>query len=243
MMKIIVCENYEEVSKKGAEIIAAEIKANPKTILGLATGNSPIGIYRHLVAAHKAGELDFSEVSSYNLDEYLPIKAADKNSYAYFMHDNLWDHVNMKPENCHIPNGDVDPADAPAVCAAYDKAVEAAGGIDLQLLGIGHNGHIGFNEPDAALEMGTHVTALTDSTIAANSPLFDNPADMPHHALTMGMGGIFAAKKVLLIAGGKGKHAAIRGLLSDKITTACPASLLKLHQNLILICDKEAYNG
>lgn len=242
-MKIIVCENYEEISKKGAEIIAAEIKANPKAVLGLATGNTPIGIYKYLVEDYKAGRLDFSEVSSYNLDEYLPIKAADKNSYATFMHENLWDLVNMKPENCHIPNGEIDPAEAEAVCVAYDKAVEEAGGIDLQLLGIGRNGHIGFNEPAEALEMVTHATALTDSTMAANGSLFDDPADMPRHALTMGMGGIFAAKKVLLVASGKNKHEAVRVLLGDKLTTACPASLLKLHQNLILVCDKEAYNG
>jgi glucosamine-6-phosphate deaminase len=242
-MQIIVCKNYEEISKKGAEIIAAEIKANPKAILGLATGNTPIGIYKYLVAAYKNGEVDFAEVSSYNLDEYLPIKAADKNSYATFMHENLWDLVNMKPENCHIPNGEIDPAEAEAFCTAYDKEIEEAGGIDLQLLGIGRNGHIGFNEPAEALEMGTHATELTESTMAANGPLFDDPADMPRHALTMGMGGIFAAKKVLLVANGKNKHEAIRGLLSDKLTTACPASLLKLHQNLILLCDEEAYNG
>ena len=234
-MKLIVCKNYDEISKKGAEIIAAEIKKNPKAVLGLATGNTPIGIYKYLVEAYRAGEVDFAEVSSYNLDEYLPIKAADKNSYATFMHENLWDLVNMKAENCHIPNGEIDPADA--------KAIEQAGGIDLQLLGIGRNGHIGFNEPGDCLQMGTHATELTDSTMAANGPLFDDPADMPRHALTMGMGGIFAAKKVLLVANGKNKHEAICGLLGDTVTTACPASLLKLHQNLILLCDEEAYNG
>ena len=242
-MQVFVCENYEELSAKAAEIIAEEIKANPRAVLGLATGNTPIGIYRCLVEMYRRGELDFLEVSSYNLDEYLPIKASDKNSYAAFMHLHLWDRVNMKAENCHIPNGDIAMEEAPAVCAAYDAAVAAAGGIDLQLLGIGRNGHIGFNEPGESLQMGTHATPLTASTIAANGPLFEDPADMPRDALTMGLGGIFAARRILLVANGKNKHEAIRGLLGDAVSTACPASLLKLHQNLILVCDKEAYYG
>ena len=242
-MQIIVCENYEEMSQKGAEIIAAEVKSNPKAILGLATGNTPIGIYRYLVEAYHKGGLDFSEVQTYNLDEYLPIDPADENSYAAFMHDHLWDKVNLKPEHCNIPAGNVGMEGAAAECAAYDQRIQAAGGIDLQLLGIGRNGHIGFNEPGDALHTGTHAVKLTDSTIAANGPLFANPDDMPRHALTMGMGAIFAAKKVLLVANGKNKHEAVKGLLGDAITTACPASLLKLHQNLILLCDKEAYHG
>ena len=242
-MKVIVCENYEEISRKGAEIIAAEVKANPKAILGLATGNTPIGIYKYLVEDYKAGTLDFADVSSYNLDEYLPIKAADKNSYATFMHENLWDLVNMKPENCHIPNGNIALEDAESQCAAYDDAIKAAGGIDLQLLGIGRNGHIGFNEPAESLSVGTHPVKLTESTLAANGPLFDDPAEMPRHAVTMGMGSIFSAKKILIIANGKAKHDAIKGLLCGGITTSLPASLLLLHPDVTLICDKEAYNG
>ncbi|MBE6702525.1 MAG: glucosamine-6-phosphate deaminase [Ruminococcaceae bacterium] len=242
-MQIIVCENYEELSKKGAELIGAEVMANPNAVLGLATGNTPIGIYRYLVESYQRGELDFSNVKTYNLDEYLPIDPADENSYCAFMHMHLWDKVNLKAENCHIPAGNVGMENAAAECAAYDKRIEAAGGIDLQLLGIGRNGHIGFNEPGDHLLCGTHAVELTESTIAANGPLFENPDDMPRHALTMGMGAIFAAKKVLLVANGKNKHQAIQGLLADKITTELPASLLKLHQNLILLCDKEAYNG
>ena len=242
-MQIIVCENYEELSRKGAELIAAEVKANPAAVLGLATGNTPIGIYRYLVEDYKQGKLDFSDVKTYNLDEYLPIDPADENSYCAFMHYHLWDKVNLKPENCHIPAGNVGMENAAAECAAYDKQIEAAGGIDLQLLGIGRNGHIGFNEPGDHLLTGTHAVELTESTMAANGPLFENPADMPRHALTMGMGAIFAAKKVLLVANGKNKHDAVMGLLADEITTNLPASLLKLHQNLILLCDKEAYDG
>ena len=144
---------------------------------------------------------------------------------------------------CHIPSGNIAPEQADAVCAAYDAAVRAAGGIDLQLLGIGHNGHIGFNEPDSELIMATHAVKLTDSTIAANGPLFANPDDMPRHALTMGLGCIFEAKSILLVANGKGKHAAIQSLLNGTVTTNSPASLLKLHPNVTVICDEEAYNG
>ena len=241
-MKIIICKNYEELSQKGAEMIADVIKSNPKAVLGLATGNSPIGIYRHLVAAYERGEIDFSNVRSFNLDEYLPIDPADPNSYCAFMHEHLWDKVNMKSENCNIPSGkSVDGAEAE--CRAYDARIEAAGGIDIQLLGIGRNGHIGFNEPAGSLLMGTHPVQLTESTLAANGPLFDDPAKMPRHAVTMGLGAIFAAKKVLLVANGKSKHEAIKGMLGDELTTAIPASLLKLHPDLTLICDEEAYNG
>ncbi len=242
-MKIIVCENYQEISAKGAAIIAEQIKAKPDSVLGLATGNSPIGIYENLCRMNTRGEISFSQVKSFNLDEYLPIKPEDPNSYCAFMHQNLWDHVDIKPENCHIPNGNIDPASAEAVCRAYDADIEAAGGIDLQLLGIGRNGHIGFNEPDAALVVGTHPTALTESTIEANSVLFENPDDMPRHALTMGMGLIKNAKKILLVANGKSKYDAIQGLINDKITTDLPASLLKLHNDVVILCDKEAYFG
>ena len=242
-MKVIICENYEDMSDKGAALIAAEVKNNPEAVLGLATGSSPIGMYSRLVDAYKKGELDFSNIKTYNLDEYLPIDPANKNSYCAFMHQHLWDKVNLKAENCHIPNGNIALEDAEAQCAAYDDAIKAAGGIDLQLLGIGRNGHIGFNEPAESLSVGTHPVKLTESTLAANGPLFDDPNEMPRHAVTMGMGSIFSAKKILIIANGKAKHDAIKGLLNGGITTSLPASLLLLHPDVTLICDKEAYNG
>ena len=242
-MKVIICENYEEMSDKGAALIAAEVKQNPNAVLGLATGSSPIGMYDRLVKAYEKGELDFSSVKTYNLDEYLPIDPANKNSYCAFMHEHLWDKVNLKSENCHIPSGNIALEDAEKQCAAYDDAIKAAGGIDLQLLGIGRNGHIGFNEPAESLSVGTHPVKLTESTLAANGPLFDDPSEMPRHAVTMGMGSIFSAKKILIIANGKAKHDAIKGLLNGGITTALPASLLLLHPDVTLICDKEAYNG
>lgn len=242
-MQVIVCENYEEISVKGAEIIAGQIKVKPDSVLGLATGNSPIGIYDRLCMMHKVGALDFSKVKSFNLDEYLPIEPSDPNSYAAFMHEHLWDKVNMKPENCHIPSGNVALEDADVSCRRYDLSIEEAGGIDLQLLGIGRNGHIGFNEPDEKLTVGTHVTALTESTVEANSVLFPSPDMMPRHAVTMGMGVIRNARKILLVANGKNKHEALMGLLGGEITTKVPASLLNLHPDVTVICDKEAYYG
>ena len=242
-MQVIICKNYDEASRKSADVIAAEIKKNPKAILGLATGNTPIGTYACLVDAYNKGELDFAEVRSYNLDEYLPIEPSDPNSYNAFMHYHLWDKVNMKPENCHIPAGNVSFAEAPAMCEAYDKEIAAAGGIDIQLLGVGRNGHLGFNEPAEVMQAGTHVTGLTDSTVAANSVLFENPDDMPRNAVTMGLGSIFAAKKLLVVALGKNKHEAVKAILADGVTTSCPASLLKLHRDVVLVVDEEAYNG
>lgn len=242
-MEFIVCKNYEEISVKGSEIIAGQIKIKPDSVLGLATGNSPIGIYDRLCMMHRVGALDFSKVKSFNLDEYLPIEPTDPNSYAAFMHEHLWDKVNMAPENCHIPAGNIPMSDADKTCREYDESIVAAGGIDLQLLGIGRNGHIGFNEPADKLFDGTHVTSLTESTIEANSVLFPSPDMMPHHAITMGMGVIRNAKKILLVANGKNKHEALMGLLDGYITTDLPASLLKLHPDVTVICDEEAYYG
>ena len=242
-MEIIVCKNYEEISTKGAEILAGQIKVKPDSVLGLATGNSPIGIYERLCLMHSAGALDFSQIKTFNLDEYLPIEPSDPNSYAAFMHEHLWDKVNICPENCHIPAGNIELSAAEDMCRQYDEQITEAGGIDLQLLGIGRNGHIGFNEPADKLTVGTHVTALTESTVEANSVLFPSPEMMPRHAVTMGMGVIRNAKKILLVANGKSKHEALKGLIDDSITTALPASLLKLHPDVIVLCDEEAYYG
>ena len=240
-MQVYVYKNEAEVARAASMVFASEILKKPDCVIGLATGSTPVPTYQQLIKLNREGMIDFSRVRSFNLDEYVGLPEDHPCSYRYFMNDQLFNHINIDISNTHVPSGIAYNMNAAA--AAYDKAIHEAGGIDLQLLGIGRNGHIGFNEPAEALEMGTHATELTDSTMAANGPLFDDPADMPRHALTMGLGGIFAAKKVLLIANGKNKHEAICGLLGDKLTTACPASLLKLHQNLILLCDKEAYNG
>ncbi len=238
-MEIKVCKNYEEMSFEAAKIVAEQLTKKPDSILGLATGSTPIGTYKELIKMYNAGEIDFKDVISYNLDEYYPIKQTNDQSYKYFMNENLFKHVNIKPENTHIPNGETD--DPENECLNYDKMVEAAGGIDLQILGIGQNGHIGFNEPDETLHVETHITDLTESTIEANSRFFASKAEVPTKALTMGLGTIMKAKKIIILANGVSKRQIINDLINGGITTNIPASLLKLHKDVVLICDKEAY--
>ncbi len=240
-MRLIVCENYEKMSEAAADIIASALILNPEAKLGLATGTTPIGTYDKLVEMNKAGKIDFSKVETFNLDEYYPIKATNDQSYRYFMNKYLFDRVNIDKNNTHVPNGEA--ADPDEEGKAYDEMLRAAGGVDIQLLGIGRNGHIAFNEPDSFLIAGTHKTALTEDTIEANSRLFNDISEVPRFALTMGMASIMSAKTILLLANGKGKHDAFFSLLDDKITPDVPATFLKLHPDVILICDKECYEG
>jgi len=240
-MKFIVCNNYEEISKKAAEIIAEVIKSKPDCILGLATGSTPVGTYKELIAKNKSGEISFKTVKSYNLDEYYPISPDNDQSYRYFMNDNLFNHIDIDMANTHLLDGET--KDPDAECKAYDKAIEAAGGIDIQVLGIGRNGHIAFNEPDEALIAPTHKTSLTADTIDANSRFFESADLVPKHALTMGMASIFGARKIILLANGASKAEAIKDLLSDEIKTSNPSTLLKLHNDVTIICDKEAYGN
>lgn len=239
-MKIIVCKDYEALSAKAAQIIGDLVRRKPDAVLGLATGNSPIGVYRYLVAAYERGELDFSRVSTYNLDEYLPIDPADENSYAAFMHQHLWDKVNVDIANCHIPNGNISMEEAPAVCEAYDNAVRAAGGIDLQLLGIGRNGHIGFNEPGEHFIYGCHKVALSGSTIAANQRFFASEADVPRYAVSLGVGSIMQARQVLLIATGQQTAEAVRRALEGDVSPLWQASILRTHPDAIFLLDEAA---
>lgn len=236
-MKFIICENYDEMSAKAADIFIKEITEKPNCVLGLATGSTPVGMYEKIVRA----DLDFSRVTTVNLDEYYPITPENENSYRYFMNKNLFDKVNIDKKNTHVPNGTA--KDAEKECESYDAMINQLGGIDLQVLGIGQNGHIGFNEPSDALVAGTHVTELSESTIEANSRFFENESDVPRHALTMGMASIFSARKIVLLASGKNKHAAISALISDSITTRIPATMLKMHPDVTVICDGEAYYG
>lgn len=237
-MKILVAENYEAMSLAAADMITAQIKEKPDCVLGLATGGTPVGTYQVLVDRYQKGALDFSRVTTFNLDEYYPIDTKDSHSYRYFMNDNLFNHVNVPAENIHIPNGEAEDADAE--CENYEKMLEAAGGIDLQILGIGLNGHIGFNEPDHTLVPVTHKTPLTESTMAANARFFTDGAKMPNSALTMGMASIFRARKILLLANGEAKREILTKLATGGITTDVPASLLLLHPDVTIICDKAA---
>jgi len=240
-MRVIVCDTYEEMSKEAAKIMAAQVHMKPNCVLGLATGSTPVGAYNELVAMYKGGEIDFANVTTFNLDEYYPINRDNDQSYYYFMHDNLFNHINIPEERIHVLNGEV--SDPDKECADYEKHICEHGGIDLQLLGIGRNGHIAFNEPAEKLVADTHVTELTDDTIDANARFFADIKDVPTKSLTMGMASIMKAKKILILINGKGKHAALSKLLSGEISTAWPATMLNMHSDVVVICDKEAYNG
>ena len=240
-MKIIVCKDYAEMSAKAADIVAAQVTLKPNCVLGLATGSTPEGMYACLVKKYKAGELDFSAVRSVNLDEYYPIAPDNDQSYRYFMNENLFNHVNIDKSRTFVPNGMA--ADPVAACEAYEETVASVGAAAIQVLGIGQNGHIGFNEPDSALEVRTHVTDLTESTIKANARFFASEADVPTKALTMGIGTILNAKKIIILANGAAKHEAVSKMLAGKLDTSCPASMLNLHADVTVICDEAAYNG
>jgi glucosamine-6-phosphate deaminase len=198
-------------------------------------------MYKELIAKNTAGEISFKDVTTYNLDEYYPIEPTHEQSYRYFMNVNLFDHIDIDKAKTFVPNGLTENPEEEG--AAYDAAIEAAGGVDLQVLGIGQNGHIAFNEPDDALIAGTHITSLTDDTIEANSRFFASKEEVPTRAFTMGIGSIIKAKKIILLANGANKHAAIAQMLDDKITTQCPATILKAHADVYLFCDKAAYEG
>ncbi|MBM6755650.1 glucosamine-6-phosphate deaminase [Collinsella tanakaei] len=237
-MSIVRARDYNDMSRKAANIISAQIILKPNCVLGLATGSTPIGAYQQLVEWYKKGDLDFSQVSSYNLDEYRGLSGDNPQSYRYFMNTNLFDHVNIDKANTHVPDGMAE--DGEASCAAYDAAVAAAGYPDLQLLGIGNNGHIGFNEPDDHFSKGTHLVDLTESTIEANSRLFDSIDEVPRQAYSMGVQTIMFAKMILVIANGEKKAQAVHDMCFGPVAPSCPASILQLHPNTVLVADEEA---
>ena len=237
-MKFVVCEHYDAAMETAADIVAALVREKPDCILGLATGSTPVGMYDRLVADYEAGRLDFSRVQSFNLDEYYPISPENDQSYRYFMNTHLFDRINIDKANTRVPDGSTD--DPRKECADYEAAIDASAGVDIQILGIGQNGHIGFNEPEEALYAFTHLTDLTPSTITANSRFFERISDVPRQALTMGMASIMKARKILLLVTGASKHAALKTLMSGRITTAVPATLLQLHPDVTVICDRAA---
>lgn len=237
-MRIINCHTYEAMSRKAADILAAQIQLKPNCVLGLATGTTPIGAYQGLIKKYESGSLDFSEVRTYNLDEYRGLTHEDPQSYHYFMNDQLFNHVNIDPVNVHVPDGAN--TDADAACADYDRMVAEAGYCDLQLLGIGRNGHIGFNEPADEFSKGTHCVDLTESTIKANSRLFEKEEDVPRQAYTMGTQTIMNARCILVVANGENKAQAVRDMCFGPIVPTCPASILQLHPNVFVVCDDAA---
>lgn len=238
MTRIYQETDYAAMSRRAAHLIAAEVIRNPACVLGLATGSTPVGTYQQLAAWNQQGDLSFKEVRTVNLDEYKGLAPTHDQSYRYFMNTNLFDHIDIDLKNTHVPDGLA--TDPEAECARYDKLVQELGGADLQLLGLGRNGHIGFNEPSDSFVKETHVVDLTESTIQANARFFASEKDVPRQALTMGIGCIMAARRILLIASGEDKADAIYRAFCGPITPDCPASILQLHGDVVLVGDEAA---
>ena len=238
-MKIIRAKDYNDMSRKAANIISAQVIMKPDCVLGLATGGTPVGTYNQLVEWYNKGDLDFSEVTTVNLDEYRGLPREHSESYWSFMHRNLFDLVNVNPASINLPDGTN--MDAEAECARYDAVIERAGGVDLQLLGIGHDGHIGFNEPSDAFDLGTHCVDLKPETIEANKRFFEGNEDLvPKQAYTMGIRTIMQARKVLMVASGKDKAEILKKAFFGPVTPEVPASILQMHPDFILVADEDA---
>ncbi len=241
-MKLIIEKNYDLLSKTAANIVKEEIEKKPNIILGLPTGSTPIGMYKELIRMHKEEGLDFSQVTTFNLDEYVGIDEENPNSYYYFMKDKFFNHINIDSKKTFIPDGKT--KGLANYYKEYDELIKRKGGIDLQILGIGENGHIGFNEPDDELNIGTTIVHLSESTIEANSRFFDTIDQVPKKAITMGIGSIMKSKKIILLVSGINKRKIVNQLLKGNIiTTKLPASMLLLHPDVIVIVDEEAYNN
>ena len=237
-MKIIKAKDYQDMSRKAANIISAQIIMKPDCVLGLATGSTPIGTYKQLIEWYDKGDLDFGDVTTVNLDEYKGLPRENDQSYYYFMHNNLFDYVNINPERTHLPNG-MEP-DSEKECSRYEALIQSLGGVDLQLLGLGHNGHIGFNEPDSSFARTTHCVDLTESTIEANKRFFASADDVPRQAYTMGIGTIMRAKKILLIVSGEAKAEILARAFFGPVTPEVPASILQFHSDVVLVADSAA---
>lgn len=237
-MNRLIFRSNQELNEAGAGIIVGLLQTNPKAVLGLATGSTPIGIYEELVKTHRRGLVSFRQATSFNLDEYVGLPAEHSQSYHYYMRQHLFAHIDLPASRAHIPDGTA--GDLAAECERYNKLLDDAKQIDLQVLGLGHNGHIGFNEPDHSLISGTHVVTLEAATREANARFFDKPEDVPTHALTMGVGTILKAKTILLVVRGADKADIVHRALTGPITTEIPASLLQTHPNLVVLLDDQA---
>lgn len=237
-MKIYKAKDYKDMSRKAANIISAQVIMKPNCVLGLATGSTPIGTYDQLVEWYNKGDLDFSEVTTVNLDEYKGLPRTNDQSYYYFMHQHLFDRVNIDPERTNVPNG-MEP-DAEKECGRYEELIRSLGGVDLQLLGLGHNGHIGFNEPGEAFEKETHCVDLTENTIEANKRFFASADDVPKQAYTMGIKTIMQAKKILIVVNGENKADIVERAFFGPVTPEVPASILQLHNDVTLVGDEAA---
>lgn len=237
-MKIYKVKNYEELSRKAASIIASQITLKPDSVLGLATGSSPVGLYKNLVSMYENGDLDFSQITTVNLDEYKGLDGTNDQSYRYFMNTNLLTKVNIPMERTFVPDGTIE--DSAAACAAYDEILNSVGTVDIQLLGLGHDGHLGFNEPDDHFEDGTHCVQLTETTIQANKRFFEKEEDVPRQAYTMGIGGIMRANMLLVVVSGEDKADILNKVLTAPVSPQIPGTILRFHPNVILVADEAA---
>jgi len=237
-MKIYCTEDYRQMSRQAANIISAHVILKPNCVLGLATGSTPIGMYQQLIEWYKKGDLDFSQVKSVNLDEYVGLAPTHDQSYRYFMQTNLFDHVNIDVANTNVPNGLA--ADPEEECRRYNEVIRNLGGIDVQVLGMGHNGHIGFNEPGEAFELETHVVDLQESTIQANSRFFASKDEVPRQAMTMGIKSIMQARQILVVVSGEDKADIVKKAFTGPVVPQVPASILQMHPNVLLVGDKAA---
>ena len=237
-MKIIKASDYDHMSRAAANIISAQVILKPDCVLGLATGSTPVGTYEELIRRYEQGDLDFSQVTSVNLDEYKGLPGDNDQSYRYFMDTHLFNHVNIRRDHTFVPDG-LEP-DSTKACADYDRIIADVGGVDLQLLGLGHNGHIGFNEPAESFAKGTHCVDLTQSTIDANARFFASADEVPRQAYTMGIQTIMRARKIVVVVNGKGKAEIVKKAFFGPVTPQVPASILQMHGDVILVGDEEA---
>ena len=237
-MQVYVAESYADMSRKAANILSAQVILKPDTVMGLATGSSPVGTYQQLIDWYNKGDLDFAQVRTVNLDEYAGLAPEHSQSYRRFMQENFFDHINIPRENTHVPNGLA--PDLEAECRRYNQVIQSLGGIDIQLLGMGHNGHIGFNEPGQAFELETHVVDLTDNTIEANARFFASRDEVPRQAITMGIKSIMQAQRIVMVVSGADKADIVRAAFAGPVVPQVPASILQMHPNFILVGDKAA---
>ena len=237
-MEVIIQDSYEEISRQAARIVAQTLYSKPNAVLGLATGSTPLGMYKELIRMHQEEALDFSRVTTFNLDEYVGLRKQHSQSYHYFMHENLFKHVNISQQNIYIPSGTTN--NYQAFCAWYEQQIEKSGGIDLQILGIGSDGHVAFNEPGSSLGSRTRIKTLTKQTIEDNARFFDSADEVPVYSITMGVGTILEARQIILLANGANKAKAVAGAIEGPVTSMCTASALQMHRDTLFLLDQEA---
>lgn len=237
-MRIYVAQDYNSMSQQAAALLSAQVILHPSSVLGLATGSTPVGMYRELIDRCSKGEVDFSRVQTVNLDEYVGLPETHSQSYRYFMQSNLFNHINIDMEATNFPNGMADKLEAE--CQRYDDTIHHLGGIDFQVLGLGHNGHIGFNEPGEVFVFGTHVVTLQESTLSANARFFNSKEEVPRQAITMGIGSIMQARQILVVVSGSDKAEIVKAAFTGPVTPQVPASILQFHPNVLLVGDRAA---